>query len=243
MGRFCPLRYILPRTCEGTDVMAECTGCSGSNGPDQSSLGGAGDNDGPSASDVASNLAEASTGPAGLEPDRYAAHVDAAMDAARAGYLGDVNPADIETAAMAQMNPREQGQFQQAMDSYRTDLFTSASQQVAMTAPFDQPYTSPFNAVAVNAQGQPINSCGHVVPEQTYVSAPDPFAQYQAEQREIALENIDRIRGGAISGLATSIAVGLGADQRTIEQVHSVGVILDGLTAPLGPGPEGAMRP
>lgn len=227
--------------------MAECTGCSGAHGPATASHGG---NDGPSASDIASNLADASTGPNGLEPDRYAAHIDAAMDSVRAGAFPGIDPADIETAAMGHMNSREQGQFQRALDTYRASPFTSASQDIAMSAPFQRAYTDPYNAIGLNQQGQPINANGQVIadlPAQTFASSTTSFeyqfAMQERQRQQTALENIDRIRGGPISGLATSVAISLGADQRTIELVHGLGQTVDGLTTTLAPSPWEAMTP
>lgn len=219
--------------------MAECSGCSGSNGANGAN--GAGQNEtGLSASDVADNLRDAATGPAGLDVDRYAAHVDAAMDAARAGMLGDISAADIEAAAMDQLNPRQQGQFQNALDAYRDSPFTTLSQQITMDAPFDLAYTDRYNPVGVNAQGHPINSCGEVIsdlPAQSFWEAgPTPFEQQQMQQRADAMRNLELMTSGPFSGLFAAGGVIFGAEQRTIEGLSNVGRIIDGLTTPLSPG-------
>lgn len=216
--------------------MAECTACSGSNGVN----GGAGSsNDSLSAQDIADNLRDASTGPAGLEVDRYAANVDAAMDHAAAGVHTGVSPADIEAAAMSQLNPRQQGQFQQAIDEYRSSAFTSVEQQFSMNAPFDRAFTDPYNAVGVNAQGQAINSCGQVVadlPAQSFWTAgPTAFEQAQAQQKADAMRNLELITSGPFSGLFAAGGVAVGAEQQTIEGLAQVGQIVDGLTSHLGP--------
>ena len=224
--------------------MAECTGCSGSQGPSQTA---GGSDDSPSASDIASNLADVSTGPNGLEPERYAAHVDAAMDAARSGMHPGVTPADIEAAALTHMTPRQEGQFHQAMEAYRSDPFTSASQTIAMNAPFAPAYTDPYNPVGTNAQGQAINSCGHVIadlPSQTFIEAgPTPFEQYQAQQRANAMRNVELITNGPFEGLFAAGGVIFGAEQRTIEGLALTGRMVDGFTEPLGPSAIDAMRP
>ena len=217
--------------------MAECSGCSASNGAN----GGAdARSDSLSANDVASNLRDASTGPAGLEVDRYAAHIDAAMDSARSGMLGDITAAEIEAAAMAQLSPREQGQFQSALDAYRDSPMTTLSQQIAMNAPFCLAYTYPYNAIGVNAQGQAINANGQVIadlPAQTFFEAPPtPYEQAQMQQRADAMRNLELMTSGPFSGLFAAGGVIFGAEQRTIEGLSNVGRIIDGLTTPLSPG-------
>ncbi|MDY7098761.1 MAG: hypothetical protein SXU28_11535 [Pseudomonadota bacterium] len=226
--------------------MAECTSCSGNDGATQA---GASSNgiDGPSASEIASNLADASTGPAGLEVDRFAAHVDAAMDAVRAGLHQNVSAADIEAAAMARLGPREAAQFQQALGGYRSSPAITPSQSIAMNAPFSPAYTDRYNAVGLNDQGHAINSCGEVIndlPAQTYFEAgPTPYQQAQAQQRADAMRNIELITSGPFSGLFAAGGVIFGAEQRTIEGLAQVGQMIDGFTEPLGPSAIDAMRP
>lgn len=219
--------------------MAECSGCSASNGANGANGAGGNDND-ISARDIADNLRDASTGPAGLDVDRYAAHIDAAMDAARAGLRGDISPADIEAAAMEQLGPREQGQFQSALDAYRDSPTTTLSQQIAINAPFDLAYTDPYNAVAVNAQGHAINSCGEVIadlPAQSFWEAgPTTYEQQQMQQRADAMRNLELMTSGPFSGLFAAGGVIFGAEQRTIEGLSNVGRMIDGFTTPLSPG-------
>lgn len=217
--------------------MAGCTGCSASNGP---SGGASSLAESVSAKDVASNLRDASTGPAGLEVDRFAAHVDAAMDNARAGMLGDISPADIEAAAMAQLGPREQGQFQRALDAYRSSPMTTISQEIAMNAPFGLAFDDPYRAIGVNAQGLAINGNGQVIadlPAQTFFEAPlTPYEQAQLQKRIDGMRNLELITSGPFSGLFATAGVMFGAEQRTIEGLAQLGQIVDGLTSPLSPG-------
>jgi hypothetical protein len=217
--------------------MAECTACSGSNG---ATSGGGKTSDSVSAQDIADNLRSASTGPAGLEVDRYAAHVDAAMDAAKAGVHPGVSAADIEAAAMAGLNPRQQGQFQQALDTYRDSAFTTLSQEIAISAPFDLPFGDPYKAIGVNLQGLAVNANGDVIadlPAQSFFEPPlTPYEQAQAQKRADAMRNMELITSGPFSGLFAAGGVAFGAEQRTIEGLAKVGEIVDGLTSPLSPG-------
>lgn len=213
---------------------------SGANGSANS-----GSNDGISADQIAENLAGHSTGPAGLEVDRYAASVDAAMDAANAGMHPGTTAAEIEAAAMAQLGPRQQAQFQRAIEPYRSSPSTALTQQIAMNAPFDRAYTDPYNAIGVNVDGQPINANGEVIadlPAQTFVEAgPTPFEQAQAQQRANGMRNVELITSGPFSGLFAAGGVIFGAEQRTIEGLAQTGQILDGLTTHMAPGPQDAM--
>lgn len=217
--------------------MAECASCSSSNSTNNSNHSNDTDL---SANDIASNLRDASTGPAGLEVDRYAAHIDAAMDAAAAGIHPGISAADIEAAAMAELTPRQQGQFQQAIDGFRDSAFMTVSQQITMNAPFDRAYTDPYNAIGVNAQGLAINANGEVIadlPAQSFWEAPPtPFEQAQAQQRADGMRNLELMTSGPFSGLFAAGGVIFGAEQRTIKGLAKVGEIVDGLTSPLSPG-------
>ncbi len=210
-------------------------------GPGQSGSG----SDGISAAEMANNLIGSSTGPAGLETDRLAASVDMAMQSISDGtYQGTgltdgFSAADLEAAVMSQLGPRQQGQFQSSLDTYKASPFTTAAQQLAVDLPFRQPTGQPGMNTAQDPYGTEVPS---ELPQFT-MSAYTDFDRAQAQARQDAWDNIGRITGGPISGLATSIAVIAGADQRTIELVHGLGLTVDGLTAPLGPGPESAMRP
>jgi hypothetical protein len=214
-----------------------CTSCSASNG---TQTGGGSSDTRVSGSDIASNLRDASTGPAGLEVDRYAAKVDAAMDAARSGLHPGVSPSDIEAAAMAQLSPREQGQFQRALDTFRDSPFVTAAQDIAMNAPFDRAFGDPYRAAGVNLQGQAVNANGQVIadlPAQTFFEAPlTQYQQNRLQQKADAMRNMELITSGPFSGLFASVGVAVGAEQHTIEGLAQVGQIVDGLTTPLSPG-------
>ncbi len=193
--------------------------------------------EGISAQEMANHLIGASTGPAGLETNRLAASVDMAMQSISDGtYQGTgltdgFSAAELEAAVMSQLSPRQQGQFQSSLDTYQASPFTTAAQQLAVDLPFRQPTGQPGMNTAQNPHGTEVPS---ELPQFT-MSAYTEFDRAQAQARQDAWDNLGRMTSGPFSGLFSSIAVGMGAEQHIIEGMHLTGQMVDGFTAPLSP--------
>ncbi len=197
--------------------------------------------DGISAAEMANNLIGSSTGPAGLETDRLAASVDMAMQGISDGtYQGTgltdgFSAADLEAAVMSQLGPRQQGQFQSSLDTYKASPFTTAAQQLAVDLPLRQPTGQPGMNTAQDPYGTEVPS---ELPQFTMSStdtAAYRFAEMQRQQRADGMRQVELITSGPFSGLFAAGGVIAGAEMHTIEGLALVGEMADGFTAPLSP--------
>ncbi len=197
--------------------------------------------DGISAAEMASNLIGSSTGPAGLETDRLAASVDMAMQSISAGtYQGTgmtdgFSAADLQAAVMSQLGPRQQGQFQSSLDTYKASPFTTAAQQLAVDLPLRQPTGQPGMNTAQDPYGTEVPT---ELPQFTMSStdtAAHRFAELQRQQRADGMRQVELITSGPFSGLFAAGGVIAGAEMHTIEGLAKLGEMADGFTTPLSP--------
>ncbi|ATY31034.1 hypothetical protein CVN68_02740 [Sphingomonas psychrotolerans] len=171
-----------------------------------------------------------------------AAHSPAGVDTEALGaQLAGLQAADpafgnaVQSAVEAQLSAVDAGRLQGAIDA-------AAAAQPGLTrqlTTIDLPATPDITAVnptySYNPQGQLVDACGTRV---TSVEAPD--ARQAALEKSLATydEHAQKVTGGPISGPMYSGAYALGASEKTLNQVHSVGKVLDGFAEPLAQNAE-----
>lgn len=175
---------------------------------------------------AAESMVEAMTGPMGLD-------VEALADAV-AGVQAQLQDPGIaqqlQTAVEAQLSPVQVGQLQSAID--RAAPTSSLAHTLA---------TSPLAGLAApagiyNAQGQLIDECGKV---QDTLSVDRSVAARETAYAQ-AVQHIERIASGPVSGPVYAASYLAGADQQKLDAVHTIGKVFDGA---LGVQKQRASRP
>lgn len=161
---------------------------------------------------VAESMVEAATGPLGVD----------------VGAL-----AETVAATQAQVTPDAAQSLQAAVEASLSAVdaaaFGKALDQASPASLADRLTASPLDGIAApaglfNAQGQAIDTCGNLV---SSLSVDRSVPAHETAYAK-AVEHIDRIAGGPISGPAYAASYLSGADEAKLDQVHAVGKAIDG---------------
>lgn len=194
-----------------------------------------------SAAEMARDLINDSTGPLGVDTDRLAANVDFAMRSMPSeisvtmGLSRGVSASALESAVIAQLGAREQGQLQASLDRYSSNLSVGPAQRLAMDAPFRVPTGQPGMNTAQDPYGTEVPSEYPRFSMSSTDTAAYRLAEAQRQQRADGMRQVELITSGPFSGLFAAGGVIAGAEMHTIEGLAKVGEMVDGFTAPWSP--------